>query len=186
MSDQFRSKREAKQLIEESFRQGGTRFFYFYNDLTPIPEYNSAIITCMDCRITTENLGIFYPGKVIIIRTAGALFTPDVLRSLLISIYELKVTNIAVVGHLDCGGKMSNEKMKELVKKISNEIKKSENEILNILGKRSASEEFLGFTNVEEQVKKTVKTIKSHPLIPKTVEVNGYIYNPHNGTIVQN
>lgn len=166
-----------EQLLEDTFRWGQVRFFAPYTELTSKPELKVAIITCIDCRILTASFGIDHPGKAVIIRTAGALMTSDTIRNLLISIYKLGVTLVAVVGHTDCGGEMNKEKMNQLLETIANTTGKATNEILRILNRKSSSEVFLGFENVEDQVRDTVENIARHPLIPDYVDVQGYLYD---------
>lgn len=169
--------------IEENFRFGRTSHSYFDKYLTAVPELKLAIVTCMDCRITTESFGFKKPGNAIIIRTAGALFTSDVLRSLLIAIYELKVNYIAIVSHNDCGGKMSTLKMNSLISNIAKVNKITERDVLDILGKKTASDELLGFIDETQQTMKTVEAIQNHPLIPKKIKITGYLYDHSNGSI---
>ncbi len=162
------------------------KFYFPYRELTNKPKWRVAILTCMDCRIVTSVFGIEDPGDAIIIRTAGALLTLDSLRSLLIAIYELDVKLIAVVGHTDCGGKMTKEHMNRLLSKISKKTEISHEKVLHLLGSSDPSDAFLGFNDVKTQVQKTVESIREHYLIsPAEVEVVGYIYETLNGELVR-
>ena len=174
-----------EQLLEDTFRWGQVRFYAPYTELTSRPELKVAIITCIDCRILTASFGIDHPGKAIIIRTAGALMTSDTIRNLLLSIYKLGVTLVAVVGHTDCGGEMTKENMNELLETIATTTGKSTNEILKILNRKSSSEFFLGFENVKDHLKQTVENITRHPLIPDYVDVQGYLYSTQSGKITR-
>lgn len=174
-----------EHLLEESFRNGSVSFYAPYKELTSKPEMHVAILTCIDCRIVTASFGMNHPGEAIIIRTAGALFTDDSLRNLLIAIYKLGVTLIAVIGHTDCGGALSKEHMDELLESIAQTQNLPVHEILKSTNKKSSSELFLGFKNVEDQIKQTVKLIVGNKLIPKRVDVQGYLYNTSNGSITR-
>ena len=72
------------------------------------PNKKIAIISCMDTRLTyllPAALG-FKNGDVKIIKNAGAQITSDygsTMKSIIIAIYELGVTDIFVIGHDDCG-----------------------------------------------------------------------------------
>ena len=77
------------------------------------PRKYTAIVTCMDCRLTNmfeEALGL-ERGDVLQLRTAGAtISTPDrtganndLIRSLAGGIYLLGVRRVIVVGHTECG-----------------------------------------------------------------------------------
>lgn len=169
--------------LEQKFKTWQNLKFYFpYGELTNQPKWRIAILTCMDCRIISNIFGIEDPGDAIIIRTAGAMLTFDSLRSLLIAIYELGVSTIAIVGHTDCGGEMTKEQMTRLLTKISEKTGMSDEEVLRLLSSRDPQDAFLGFNNIEAQILQTVKTIQEHPLIsPVGVEVVGYIYDVSKG-----
>ncbi|MHA2328224.1 MAG: carbonic anhydrase [Candidatus Hodarchaeales archaeon] len=130
--------------------------------------------------------GLEDPGEAIIIRTAGALFTPDGLRSLLIAIYELNVNLVVVVGHTDCGGEMTNDQMDQLLNKISKKTNFSREKVLQFLNASSPFHAFLGFSNVKSQIQRTVRAIREHPLISAgNVEVRGFIYKTHEGDLIK-
>lgn len=81
------------------------------------PNKKLAIVTCMDTRLTEllpAALGI-KNGDAKIIKNAGGVITHpfgSAVRSLLIAIYELDVTDVMVIGHTDCGVQhMDGEKM---------------------------------------------------------------------------
>ncbi|MHA2244271.1 MAG: beta-class carbonic anhydrase [Candidatus Hodarchaeales archaeon] len=162
------------------------KFYFPYRELTNQPKWRVAILTCMDCRITTNVFGIEDPGESIIIRNAGALLTPDSLRSLLIAIYDLKVNLIAVVGHTDCGGEMTKDQMNQLLNKISKKTGISSEKILQMLNVSSPTHALFGFNDVKIQIQRTIKTIREHPLVSQAeVEVVGYIYNTLDGSLVR-
>ena len=72
------------------------------------PDKKIAILSCMDTRLTEllpAALGI-KNGDVKIIKNAGGTISHpfgSVIRSILISIFELGVEEIMVIGHTDCG-----------------------------------------------------------------------------------
>ncbi|MHA1994626.1 MAG: carbonic anhydrase [Candidatus Hodarchaeales archaeon] len=162
------------------------KFYFPYKELTGVPKWQTVVLTCMDCRITSNVFGVEDPGELTIIRNAGALLTRDSLRSLLIAIYELNVRNIFVCGHTNCGGQMSPQRMDITVEKISKRTNSTPQKVLELLGARNASQAFLGFENVSLQVKKTVFNIKNHPLIlPVGVQVSGFVYRTLSGEFVK-
>ncbi|MFX0013335.1 MAG: beta-class carbonic anhydrase [Promethearchaeota archaeon] len=173
--------------LDEKFKVWRNIKFYFpYSELTTQPKWRVAILSCMDCRIVSSIFGIEDPGEAIIIRTAGALLTFDSLRSLLIAIFDLNVNLIAVVGHTDCGGNMTKDQMVRLLSKISKRTGIPDREVLRILGSEDPSDAFLGFSDVEIQIRQTVKSIQEHPLIsPAGVKVVGYIYNTLTGELTK-
>lgn len=162
------------------------KFYFPYKELTGIPKWQTVVLTCMDCRIISNVFGVDDPGELTIIRNAGALLTPDSLRSLLIAIYELQVRNIIVCGHTNCGGQMTKERMNITIQKISERTNNPPENIFQILGARDSSQVFLGFNDVSRQVTKTISSIKNHPLIsPLNIAVSGWVYETENGEFIK-
>src|SRR3979411_1230223 len=76
--------------------------------LTPRPERNLAVLTCMDTRLSIRTLGL-RTGDAHIIRNAGGIVTEDALRSLIISHHLLGTEEIMLINHADCGLMLSSE-----------------------------------------------------------------------------
>jgi carbonic anhydrase len=136
----------------------------------------------MDTRFSPYLYG-FEPGKAKIIRTTGALFNPETLRNLLICIYSLEVRNIAVIGHTNCGGRMNEDQMNQLVKNIADRNEMTTKEVLTSANVQSPSELFLGFSDTIQQILLTTKTIREHPLILNTVTVQPFLFDTKKGII---
>ena len=66
------------------------------------PKRGLAVVTCMDARIDLAALGLG-PGDAHVIRNAGGVVTPDVIRSLAVSQRRLGTNAVDVMMHLDCG-----------------------------------------------------------------------------------
>ena len=72
------------------------------------PDKKIAILSCMDTRLTAllpAALGI-KNGDVKMIKNAGGIISHpfgSVIRSLMVAIYELGVTEVMVIAHSDCG-----------------------------------------------------------------------------------
>ncbi|HTZ42502.1 MAG TPA: carbonic anhydrase [Jatrophihabitans sp.] len=67
------------------------------------PALRLAVLACMDSRLALFPALGLQIGDAHLIRNAGALATPDTLRSLSISQRKLGTREIAVIGHTDCG-----------------------------------------------------------------------------------
>lgn len=77
------------------------------------PNKKLAVVTCMDTRLIEllpAALGIKNGDAKIIKNADGVITHPfgSVVRSLLIAVYELGVTEILVIGHTDCGVREGN------------------------------------------------------------------------------
>lgn len=148
------------------------------------PDRRIAIVTCMDTRLVTllpAALGIGN-GDVKMIKNAGAVITnpfDSTVRSLLVAIYELGVNEIMVIGHTGCGVQGMDA-----------------GEMLHLMKERGIDEEHIslmrhcgidldswlhGFDDTESAMLETVDLIRNHPLVPKDVNVAGYIMDSVTG-----
>lgn len=153
---------------------------------TKYPDKKIAIVSCMDTRLTKllpAALGL-RNGDVKIIKNAGGVITnpfDSTMRSLLVSVYELGVEEIMVIGHTDCGVQgMDGEEMLHLMRKrgIDDEhISLMEHCGINL------KEWLHGFDNVSDAVLETVDLISHHPLMPHDITVRGYIMDSVTGLL---
>ncbi len=153
---------------------------------TKYPNKKMAILCCMDTRLTEllpAALNI-QNGDVKMIKNAGALITNpfgSVMRSLLVSIYDLGVEEILVINHYDCGMQgMDSEKIIE--KMISRGISPNVLEFMDYAD-INVKKWLKGFDDPAMSVKKTVETIKNHPLVPKDVSIRGFLIHPVTGKL---
>ena len=150
------------------------------------PDKKLAVISCMDTRLThllpaAMNIR---NGEVKIIKNAGALISHpfgSAMRSVLIAVYQLKVKEIAVVGHYDCGMQDLNPDdmiAKMIERGISRErIELVKNYCIDLVGWLK------GFENAEQSVEATMRVIRNHPLFPLDVDVYGFLMDPHTGRL---
>ena len=150
------------------------------------PNKKIAILTCMDTRLVEllpAALGI-KNGDVKIIKNAGGVVADpfgSVIRSLLVSIVELGVEEIMVIGHTDCGVQhINSEMMIHHMKQWG--IPQESIDLMKYCG--IDFEKWLaGFDTVEQSVSETVETIKNHPLIPHDIRIGGYVINTQTGEL---
>ena len=150
------------------------------------PDKKIAIVTCMDTRLVEllpAALGI-KNGDVKMIKNAGGTITnpfDSTVRSLLVAIYELGVTEVMIIGHTGCGVQGMNA-----------------NEMLNLMRSRGISDEHInlmmhcgidlkswlhGFEDTHAAVEETIDLVRNHPLIPADVTVKGYIMDSLTGEL---
>jgi carbonic anhydrase len=138
--------------------------------LTPRPQRQLAVLTCMDTRLSIRTLGL-KTGDAHIIRNAGGIVTDDALRSLLVSHYLLGTEEIMVINHTDCGLMHTSEQ--DLRTRIQNRA-----------GTAAISPAFFyAFQNVEENVRHQLQKLRSHPWIPEKVAVRGFVYDVTSGLL---
>src|SRR5882762_7056165 len=129
--------------------------------LTPRPERKLAVLTCMDTRLSIRTLGL-KTGDAHIIRNAGGIVTEDTLRSLVVSHYLLGTEEIMVINHTDCG----------LLR----------TRIQNRTGTAAVAPAFFyAFQNIDENVRHQLQKLRTHPWIPQTVAVRGFVYDVASG-----
>ncbi len=138
--------------------------------LTPRPERKLAVLTCMDTRLSILTLGL-KTGDAHIIRNAGGIVTDDSLRSLLISHYLLGTEEIMVINHTDCG----------LMHTTESDLR---NRIQNRAGTAAVAPAFFyAFQNIDENVRHQLQKLRSHPWLPQSVAVRGFVYEVASGLL---
>ncbi len=150
------------------------------------PDKKLAVLSCMDTRLTEllpAALGL-RNGDAKIIKNAGGLVISafdSAMRSIIVAIYELGVEEIMVVAHSHCGAcHMSYSHFHEQM--IARGIT---DETLNVIRKCGIDlDSWLeGFKDTPESVRKTVETIKTHPLVPADITVRGFIIDSETGEL---
>jgi len=138
--------------------------------LTPRPERKLAILTCMDTRLSIRTLGL-KTGDAHIIRNAGGIVTDDSLRSLLVSHYLLGTEEFMVINHTDCGLMHTSEQ--DLRTRIQNSAGTA----------AIAPAFFFAFQNIDENVRHQLQKLRTHPWIPQSVSVRGFVYDVTSGRL---
>lgn len=131
-----------------------------------------AIVTCMDSRIDPlKMLGLTH-GDAKIFRNPGGRVTPQALEALVLGVHLLGVERVLVVPHTRCAVASNTE------------------EALQLAVSRSAGQDahWQTFSVVSDQVAalhQDVLRVRSHPLIPDTVKVGGFLYDVDTGRLQQ-
>ncbi|PWW05445.1 carbonic anhydrase [Paenibacillus cellulosilyticus] len=150
------------------------------------PNKKMVVVTCMDTRLTEllpKALNI-HNGDVKTIKNAGAIITQpfgNIMRSVLVALYELGASEVMVIGHHDCGmtginpeatvGKMLDRGVSD---NTVNTLKNSGLDLMRWLR---------GFENVHSSVENSVNIIRNHPLLPPGTPVHGLIIHPETGKL---
>ena len=147
------------------------------------PKKNLAVLSCMDTRLSVllqEALGLGN-GDAKVIKNAGAVIPSpwdSAMRSLIVAIYELGVTEIMVIAHSNCGAcHMSFHHFEEeMLKRGIPEAELHRSDI-------DLNDWLEGFHDTEKSVKSTVSAILEHPLIPSDISVRGFIIDSVTGEL---
>ena len=131
------------------------------------PARRFAILTCMDARLDPAKFAGLADGDAHVIRNAGGVVTDDVIRSLTISQRLLGTREIMLIHHTDCGMLTFNDE----------DLKQ---QILDDTGIKPhfAME---SFSDLEADVRQSLKRVMASPFIPHKEEVRGFVYDVTSG-----
>jgi carbonic anhydrase len=103
------------------------------------------------------------------------------MRSILVAVYELAATEVAVVGHHDCG--MTGLNAAAVLEKARQ--RGVSDEVLATLRHAGVDMQqwLTGFKSVQTGVRESVEIIRNHPLLPKDLAVHGLIISPETGKL---
>jgi len=152
------------------------------------PARHFAVLTCMDARLDPAKFAGLAEGDAHVIRNAGGRASDDAIRSLVISYKLLGTNEWFVIHHTNCGMEFfTNEVMRNLLAS-SLETAALENGAFKDVGKGPGSRagEFIEWLTIKEQAQSVlddVQRIKSHPLVPKSIAVHGYVYDVATGRL---
>jgi carbonic anhydrase len=144
------------------------------------PRIPLLILTCMDSRIDVHRIFQLKPGDVFVLRNAGNQYTEDVLRSILVAIYEYDIKYIVVLGHIDC--EMRKIRLDELRYKLTPQALKE-------IGQRSVNYQyaiqrfFKTFTDEITNINNQVDRIKLSKGMPSDTKIVGMLYDPYSGWV---
>lgn len=150
------------------------------------PSMRLAVLSCMDTRLTEllpAALGLKNGDAKIIKNAGGLVISPydSAMRSLIVAVYELGVDKIMVVAHSGCGACHMNfshfrEEMnaRGITDHTINTIEHSGIDLHKWLE---------GFNDPYDAVRKTVRCITTHPLMPDDITVRGFIIDSTTGAL---
>ena len=129
-----------------------------------------AIVTCMDSRIDPLRMVGLTPGDAKIFRNPGGRITPQALEALVLGVHLLSVDRILVVPHTRCA--MASATEQELQDRVGESAGRTPR------GRPSTSSRTRSPAS-----RTTYRRSGSHPLIPDTVPVGGFLYDVDTGLL---
>jgi carbonic anhydrase len=154
------------------------------------PARRLAILTCMDARLDPAKFAGLAEGDAHVIRNAGGRASDDAIRSLVISYKLLGTNEFFVIHHTECGMLyFTNDVMRGLLAS-SLETAQLTADGFKDVGKGPGSREgeyidWLTFKDQKQAVLDDVARIATHPLVPKTIPVHGFIFDVKTGKLVE-
>jgi carbonic anhydrase len=136
------------------------------------PAPKLAVVTCMDPRLSDLPAILGLPhADLDVIRTGGPAVTEDVLSELVVSTRVLGSKAILLLNHTGCGFTTFTDA--ELNAKLSAST-----------GDASpAPMRFFSFNDPEENARKQIGMVRSHPWIAKDVPVRGFVFDMATGLL---
>lgn len=154
------------------------------------PARQFAILTCMDARLDPAKFAGLAEGDAHVIRNAGGRASEDAIRSLVISYKLLGTKEWFVIHHTDCGMlTFTNDIIRDLLSKSleTARIKNGQWEDIGSGGSSGAAEyiEWLTIKDLKQSVVFDVTRIRTHPLVPATIPIYGYVYDVSSGKLIE-
>ena len=131
-----------------------------------------AVITCMDSRIEPLKMLGLGLGDAKIFRNPGGRVTPQALEALVLGVHLLNVQRILVIPHTRCAMTANTEQ------ELRDRIRAS-------AGADPAWQAISVVTDQLSALEDDVRKVRSHPLIPDTVVVGGFVYDVDTGLLDQ-
>lgn len=131
-----------------------------------------AIVTCMDSRIDPLRMLGLKAGDAKIFRNPGGRVTPQALEALVLGVHLLNVERVLVVPHTRCAVASNTEA--ELRERVAASA-----------GRDASWQPFPVVTDQLATLAEDVQKVRSHPLVPDSVVVGGFIYDVDTGLLDQ-
>jgi carbonic anhydrase len=131
-----------------------------------------AMVTCMDSRIDPLGMVGLRPGDAKILRNPGGRVTAAALTALVLGVHLLNVRRVLVVPHTRCAMASSDEA--ELHRRLS-----------DVAGTDCSWLPLGTIPDQDQALRADVHSVRSHPLIPDSVAVGGFLYDVDTGALRQ-
>ena len=141
-------------------------------DFDGVARAGVAIVTCMDSRIDPLRMLGLSHGDAKIFRNPGGRVTPEALEALVLGAHLLGVDRVLVVPHTRCAVASATEA--ELREKVSSSA-----------GLDASWQRFGVVDDQQRALAEDVQKVRSHPLIPDSVKVGGFLYDVDTGRLDQ-
>jgi carbonic anhydrase len=138
-------------------------------DLPRPPAKKVAVVACMDARLNVYGALGLQEGDAHVISNAGGVVTDDEIRSLAISQRLLGTEEIILIHHTDCG----------MLTFTDDQFKRSIQDEVGIKPEWAAE----AFSDLDEDVRKSIARVKTSPFIPRKDSVRGFVYDVTTGAL---
>ncbi len=154
---------EANRSFADSFEYAG---------FDGIAKAGVAIVTCMDSRIDPLGMLGLSAGDAKIFRNPGGRVTEAALEALVLGAHLLNVQRVLVIPHTRCA--MASATEAELHERVTASA-----------GTDSTWQPFHVVTDQLAALADDVAKVRTHPLVPDSVSVGGFVYDVDTGLLTQ-
>jgi carbonic anhydrase len=160
------------------------------SELALPPARGFAILTCMDARLDPAKFAGLAEGDAHVIRNAGGRASDDAIRSLVISYKLLGTNEWFVIHHSNCGMEFfTDEVIRGLLANSLETAALGENGFYDVgTGPGSAEGKYIDWLTISDNAQSVtddVERIRSHPLVPGSIPIHGFIYDVATGRLVE-
>jgi carbonic anhydrase len=160
------------------------------SELALPPARGFAILTCMDARLDPAQYAGLSEGDAHVIRNAGGRASDDAIRSLVISYKLLGTKEWFVIHHTNCGMEFfTDEVMRGLLASSLETAALGDDGFHDVgTGPGSTEAQYIDWLTIgdnAQSVAEDVARIRSHPLVPGTIPIYGYLYDVTTGSLVE-
>ncbi len=131
-----------------------------------------AVVTCIDSRIDPLRMIGLTHGDAKIFRNPGGRVTDQAMEALVLGCHILGVDRILIIPHTRCT--MASFSEEELQQRVGDSS-----------GRDASWQSFGTIDDPFAALSKDLERIRSHPLIPETVAVGGFLYDVDTGLLTQ-
>lgn len=146
--------------------------------LSPIPNHQVFVLTCMDSRIDPAHFLGVGPGDALVMRNSGGRVTSEVIEEVVFiaSVTETMLGEnaepfeVAIVHHTGCGtGLLADDTFRE--------------QYASRVGADAAELSSRAVLDPHETVRADVDRLRASPLLPANVSVSGHVYDVDSGVV---
>ncbi len=156
--------------VTDQLLENNARYAEAFEGPLPLPPAKKlAVVACMDARLNVYDILGLDEGESHVIRNAGGVVTDDEIRSLAISQRLLGTEEIILIHHTDCG----------MLTFTDDDFKQSIQDETGIKPEWAAE----AFSDLDEDVRQSIKRIQASPFIPRTDQVRGFLFDVATGQL---
>jgi carbonic anhydrase len=156
--------------VTDAYLENNAAYAAAFSGPLPLPPAkHTAVVACMDARLNPYGALGLAEGDSHVIRNAGGVVSPDVIRSLAISQRLLGTSEIILIHHTDCG-----------MLTFTDDGFKADIQAETGIKPEWAAE---SFNDLATDVRQSIARIKASPFIPHTDQVRGFVFDVATGKL---